>query len=76
MNTKTLAQLLNDCDYQDNGTLEAALALSFFVAGASAAMLMARRGDPADEIHDQLDTLAEISRKNLIELMKWRKLDE
>jgi hypothetical protein len=29
MNTKTLAQLLNDCDYRDDGTLEAAVALSF-----------------------------------------------
>ena len=69
MNTKTLAQLLNDCDYRDDGTLEAAVALSFFVAGASASMLMARRGDPADQIHDQIETLSGIAQKNLIALM-------
>jgi len=73
VNTQTLAQLLIDCDYKDDGSAEDSLALAFFVAGAAAAMLMARRGDPAAEILDQIDTLHAMSLRHIDRLEKERK---
>ena len=69
MNTKTLAQLLIECDYVDDKTPEAAIALAFFVAGAAASMLMARCGTAPEEIFDQIDTLSAIAQRNVVALM-------
>jgi hypothetical protein len=63
VNTQTLAQLFEDCGGNGGDAVVDAIALAFFTAGASAAMLMLRRGDTLQSIYDQLETMSSISGK-------------